>query len=87
MKKIAALALVATVAAVVAIANRPVDMTSLEHLNALEETQLDGTKAALTFVNEHALEVLPAAATLRAENVVAGVAMKLAGDAVSVASR
>ncbi len=61
------------------VANRPLTASSLDHLQALDDTALDGTKAALTGLNERALDVLPAAATLRAEDAVAAVALRLAG--------
>lgn len=81
--------ILATLALVVAFAfaNRGVELSGLDHLQALDASSLSGTKAALTWINEHALEHLPVAATLRAENVVAGVALRMAGQANTVAAR
>lgn len=81
---IAALALV--VAAM--FANRSVELSSLESLRALDASSMSSTKAGIAWINEHALEHLPVAATLRAENVIAHVAIRLDGAASStVAAR
>jgi hypothetical protein len=62
-----------------AIANRPVEMTALSNLAQLEEVGgVEGTRDALTWVNENALPYLPVAATLRAEEMIAGVALRMA---------
>lgn len=71
-----------------AFANRSVELSSLESLRALDASPMSGVKAAIAWVNENALEHLPVAATLRAENVIAHVAIHLDGAAGStVAAR
>ena len=70
-----------TLAAIVAIAgfavaNRSLELSNLENLQQLDGSKLENTKAALTWINEHALEHMPIAATLRAEDALAAVALR-----------
>ena len=67
MKTIAA----ALLAVVVSFANRRVELVSLENMQALDQVD-HRAKDALIWVNENALDYLPVAATLRAENALAG---------------
>ena len=80
---------VAVLALVVAFtfANRSVELSSLESLRALDASSMSNTKAGIAWVNENALEHLPVAATLRAENVIAHVAIRLDGAVSSEAAR
>ena len=88
MKTFAALALALAAAATLAVANRSVELSTLAHLQALDGSALcGGTKTALTWINENALEHLPVAATLRAENVVAGIALHFGSETIVVATR
>ena len=88
MKKTIALTIAAVAVVAAFAANRSVELSSLENLQALEQSNHEGTKAALTWVNENALDKLPVAATLRAEDAVAGVAMRMSSDSnVTVAIR
>ena len=82
----AALATAIALVAGIAVANRSVDLSNLDNLQAMDGMSMTHTKAALTWVNENALEHLPVAATLRAENVIAGVALRL-GPTEVVAAR
>ena len=87
MKKIITLAIAFVV---VAIANRPVVLSDLDSLAALDQAEhLDGTKQAFQAVNETALHVLPTAATLRTEDAIAAIALKLSdkNDVAVVAAR
>jgi hypothetical protein len=86
VKKLIAAA--AVLVATVAFMNRDVELTSLEHLQALERSDMTTTRAALTWINENALDHLPVSATLRAENAVAGFALSMnASEDVQVATR
>ena len=59
-----------------AYANRSLETTPLANLTALDgHVQLDPVADALTAINERALPYLPTAATLRAEDTVAAVAL------------
>ena len=85
MKKLIAAA--AVLASLVAFANRDVELASLEHLQALSAQQ-GATADAFTWINENALEHLPVAATLRAENAIAGIALSMeASEDVRVAAK
>lgn len=78
MKKVALA--VALGALVVNAANRDVELSTLDGIVALERapgSALDGTRRAITWINEHALSYLPVAAMLRAEDVVARVAVRV----------
>ena len=73
--------LLATLVAVPAFAyaNRSLETTPLDHLVAIEShQQLEPLADALTALNERALPYMPTAATLRAEDTVAAVALAVA---------
>ena len=76
------LTVVAVVTLSFAFANRTVELSSLDNLSRVDEKSELGI--VLTGVNEHALKYLPVAATLRAEDVIAGLA---APSSTTVASR
>ena len=70
--------ILATIVAVpaFAFANRSLETTPLDHLAALDgQEQVQPVADAITAINERALAFLPTAATLRAEDTVAAVAL------------
>ena len=72
MMKIA-VTLVAVVIPSFCYANRSLEFSTLDGLVALDEAPpaLDGVKTAITTFNERALDYMPTAATLRAEDTIA----------------
>jgi acetyl esterase/lipase len=75
----------AAVITVIAAANRPVLLSELESLAALDRAAgHETTRAVFTTINEHALHVLPTAATLRAEDAIASLVLR---DGAKVAAR
>lgn len=87
MKNLALAFLAALAVAVFAVANRPVELSSLENLRALDGADDIFGKQALRWVNENALEHLPVGATLRVEEAFAGIVLATADEPVATAAR